>query len=279
MNMQIKAGFRKEILAYFRTKKLMIIALVLIGLAVFSPVMIAGMGFLMDSMGDIYDEMGMDVSGLTGMLLSSSSTGVITTVSDITTTGLIVLLLMINMAAGGEQKKRAVIIPKSAGLKSLPYILPKFIIYPLSAFIFAIAAMFVSWGISSVVFDVNDVTLNGVLLAGVLSGVCLMLYTCFHVTLGTATGKAGMSAAICIAASFILPNIFSLSDLEYMYNPFAMNLLATNYITNNAISGAELRDIAMTIIFAIALMFISYLIALFAQNARKIDNTGDEIEL
>jgi len=33
------------------------------------------------------------------------------------------------------------------------------------------------------------------------------------------------------------------------------------------------------VVFAFALMVCAYFIALFAQNARKIDNTGDEIEL
>jgi len=277
--MQIKASYKKEMLAYFRTGKALIVALVILGLAVFSPLVITGMGALMDSMSEIYDEFGIDVSEMTGVLVSAASTGVSSSVSDITGAGLIVLLLLLNRAAGGEQKKRAVIIPQSAGLSSLAYIYPKFIIYPLSAFILAFIGMFASWGVSSLLFDHNDVTLSGVLIAGILTGVCLMMYVCCHLTLGTATGKAGMSAAVCIAASILLSNIFAFTSSDYMFNPFALSLLATTVIHNPAITASELLDIVVTVIFALGIMFLLYWVALFAQNARRIDNSGNEIDL
>jgi len=279
MNMQTKASFKKEILAYIRTKKFLIISLVIIGLALLSPLFIAGMGALMDAMSDIYDELGMDVSTMTGMLSTSASLGVTASVSDMTGTAIIVVLLMLNSAAGGEQKKRSVIIPQSSGLKSFSYIFPKFIIYPVSVFICAVIGMFASWGVSVLVFDYNDVTFTGVFLAGIISGVCLMLYVCFHLTLGTATGKAGMSSAVCISAAIILSNIFALIDVNYMYNPFALNVLGASAVNTGRFTGAVVTDIAVTLLFAFALMAISYFIALFAQNARKIDNTGNEIDL
>jgi len=279
MNIQTRASFKKELLAYFRTKKFMIVALVVIGLSLLSPLLLTGMGVLMDSMSDIYEEFGMDVSEMTGMLSSSSSLGVSSSVSDITGVGLIVLLILINSAAGGEQKKRAVIIPRSAGLRSFPYLFPKFIIYPLSVFILAIVAMFTSWAASSIVFDVNDVTFNMVLLAGILSGVCLMLYVCFHLALGTATGNAALSATVCIVASVLLPNIFTLTDMEYMFNPFALDLLAASVIISDKLTGAEVLDLVITMIFALTIMIGTYFIALFAQNARKIVNSGNDIDL
>jgi len=279
MSLQTKAGFKKEILSFFRTSRFIIIALVLLGLGGLSPLLITGMSSLMDSMSDLYTDMGMDVSDMTSILTSSTSIGVSSTIGDITGVGLMVFLLLIMKAAGGEQKKRAVIIPKSAGLRSFGYIFPKFIIYPLSAFVLAIAAMFVSWGISCLVFDYNDITFNGVLLGGVLAGVCMMFYVCFHIALGTATGKAGMSAAVCIGASVILPNVFALTTTEYMFNPFALDVLAGTIVLRPHLTGGEIRDIIATIGFALALMVLAYLIALFAQNARKIDNSGNEIEL
>jgi len=278
--MQIKASFKKEYLAFFRTRTFLIVALVVIGLSMLSPLLITSMGTLIDSMSDIYDEyFNMDVSGMSEMLGSAASIGVATTVSDITGVGLIVFLLLINRAAGGEQKKRAVIIPMSSGLRSIAYIFPKFIIYPLSALVLAVAAMFMSWAVSVLVFDVNDMAFIGVLLAGILSGVSMMFYVCFHITIGTATGKAGMSAALCIISSILLPNIFALTNMEYMFNPFALNVLAGTLLTRTAISNQELLDIAITIAFALAIMIGAYYIAVFAQNAKKIDNTGNEIEL
>jgi len=279
MKMQIKASFIKEILAYFRTGRFMIIAIVIVGLAVFSPLILTGMGALMDSMSDIYEEFGMDVSEMTEALGTSASMGTSSSISDITGAGLIVFLLLINRAAGGEQKKRAVIIPRSAGLRSTAYILPKFVIYPLSAFVLAVIAIFASWGVSALLFETNDMVFVGVLIAALLSGVSLMLFVCFHITLGTATGRAGMSAAVCISASIILSNIFAFMSLDYMFNPFALNVLAATVLRNTSFTGQEALDIAVTILFALAIMFICYLIALFAQNARRIDNSGNEIDL
>jgi len=278
--MQTKASFKKEYLAFFRTRTFLTVALVVIGLSILSPLLITGMGALIDSMSGLYDEyFDMDVSGMSEMLGATASIGVATTVSDITGVGLIVYLLLINKAAGGEQKKRAVIIPMSSGLRSVAYIFPKFIIYPLSAFVLAVVAMFTSWAVSALVFDVNDVAFTGILLAGILAGVSMMFYVCFHITIGTATGKAGMSATLCIIASILLPNIFALTNMEYMFNPFALNVLASTVVTRTAISNQELLDFAITIVFALAIMTGAYYIAVFAQNAKKIDNTGNEIEL
>jgi ABC-2 type transport system permease protein len=279
MNIQTKAGIKKEILAYFRTNTFTIVAAVIIGIAIISPLLIVGLGTLMDLMSDVYDEYGVDISGMTEALGSNSAIGVMEAVSSITSIGLIVFLLLINKAAGGEQKKRSVIIPRSSGLRSFGYLFPKYIIYPPSVFILAVAAVTASWFVSSLVFEVNDVSLSSALLAGVLSGVCLMLYTCFHLTLGTATGMPGMSAAVCIVTAMLLPNIFALTSMEYMFNPFVLNLLAGTVIHDSAAAGAQHGDIAVTVVFALAIMVCTYFVALFAQNARKIDNSGNEIEL
>lgn len=279
MNTQTKASFKKEFLAFFRTNRFLIIALSVIGLAALSPLLIAAMGGMMTAMSDIYDEFGMDITGMTDYLTASSSTGIVQSVPNVTGIALIVFLLLINRYAGGEQKKRSIIIPRSSGLRSFGYIFPKFIIYPLSAFILGFAGMIVSWFVSGLVFEVNDVTFGIAAIVGVLVGACLMLYVCFHLALGTATGKAGMSAAICIAASLLLPNILAIADTNYLYNPFALDLLAMDTVMKGFATISDIQEMIVTIIIALVLMIIVYFLALFAQNAKKIDNTGNEIDL
>jgi len=279
MSIQTRAGFKKEFLAFFRTNTFLIVACVIIGLSIFSPTLMAGLSFMMDAMSDIYDEMGMDVSDMTGFLSTSASLGMTFAIESIVGTAVIVVLLLINRAAGGEQKKRAMIIPKSAGLRSFAYIFPKFIIYPLAALILAVLAVLAAWPITILMFDVNDLLFSNILLAGVLSGVSLMFYICCHLALGTATGKAGMSAAICISASIILPLVFASVSLDYMFNPFALGYLASFVIQSDTLTGPELRDITVSVVFALGIMLVTYFIALFAQNARKVYNFGDDIEL
>lgn len=281
MSKQTRASFQKETLAFFRKGTFFIIAAVILGLSAFSPLLYTGMASLLDIFNEtgIYDEMGVDIGNMTDFLSSTSSIGITSTISDISSVGLIVFLLLINSAAGGEQKKRNVIIPQTSGLGSFSYLFPKYIIYPLAAFCLTVLALLLSWVVSTAVFDISDVTLGQAALAGVLTGAGIMFYVCFHITLGTATGKAGMSAAVCISASLILPGVFSASGSNSLFNPFSMSSLATTVVYQPELSGAETRDIIITIIFAIALAVASFYIALFAQNAKRIDNRGNEIEL
>jgi len=279
MSRQTKAGFKKEFLAFFRTNTFLTIALVMIGLAVLTPLLISGMGLFMDSMSDLYEEMGTDVSGMTEALGESTSIGVQSAIETVSGVGLIVMLITLNKFAGGEQKKRSVIIPRSAGLRCFAYIFPKFIIYPLAALVLSIGAAFASWLVSIPLFADNNLYADNVLLAGVLLGVTLMLYVCFHLALGTATGKAGMSSAVCITVSFLLPGILSQVIDGNMYNPFTLEYLIGPVLRSDPRMGTILQDVLITIGFALGIMIITFLVALFAQNAKKIDNSGDEIDL
>jgi len=277
MSIQTRAGFKKEMLAFTRTNRLLILALIILGWAALGPLLIRGLGVVMDTLTPLYDEMGVDITGMTDMLVASTSNGVISAIADLTTTGLIAALIIINSAAGGEQKKRSMIIPKATGLKNQSYLFPKYIIYPVTALILATIAAFVAWGTSILAFEINDVSAQSVLVAGVLAGITLMFYITLHLTIGTSTGQAGMSSIICIIASLILPNLFAALGSELIYNPFTLNLIAVSQIQNTqAFQGSEIIGTAL-IVFA--LMIILYLIALFAQNAKKIDNSGNEIRL
>jgi len=279
MSIQTKACFKKEILAYFRSRKFLIIACVIVGIALLSPLMIVLFSTLMDAMSDMYAQFDTDVSGLTESITEYSSTGMASSVSDITSAGLIVMLILLSRAAGGEQKKRAVIIPRSAGLRSFSYLFPKYIIYPLSAFFLSIIAMLASWFVSGLIFNSNDVTFANAFLASTLVGTTMMFYVCLHLTLGTATGQAGMSAVVCIVMSMILPLVFASVDMDYMFNPFALNMIAASVLHSYVVPGSQIVDILISIAFALGIMVTAFFIALFAQNARRIDNTGEEIEL
>jgi hypothetical protein len=265
-------------MAFFRTKKAFILLCVFIGLAIFDPLMIRGMGSLMESMSDVYDDFGMDVSDMVTMLGSNASLGVSSLISDLALAGMIVFLLLINGFAGGEQKKRSIIIPRSSGLNSFSYIMPKFIVYPVAAFALIMLSVLVTTLVSIAVFEVNDLSVLRVFVAGLLLGVNFMMYTCFHLCLGTATGKAGLSAGICIGASILVPGFFSVMSIGLdgnliAYNPFALTSMAQNALYFMP----DIAEMIITVVVALGIMFIVYLLALFAQNVKKIDNTGNEI--
>jgi hypothetical protein len=278
--MQVKASFKKEILAFTRTKKFLILICVFVGLSLFSAVLMRGMSAMIELVGE--DEM--FAAGVADAINASAINGVVAAISDMSQVGLLVFLLLLNSFSGGEQKRRSVIIPTTQGLRSFSYIFPKFIIYPVVVFVFAIIGVLAASVISSRIFDNNDLIMSRVLLSGTLLGVYLMMFVCFHLSLGTATGRAGMSAAVCIVASFILPSVFQtlastgvpggVNAEMYAYNPFALSLLAGQVLTGGHEVSAQ--DITMTAVVAVVLMVIVYFVALFVQNAKRIDNSGNE---
>jgi ABC-2 type transport system permease protein len=272
--MQLKASFKKELLAFWRTKRFVILTCVFIGWALFSVALVRGMSELLSVLEDNPDV------NLGEGFASAAAGGVFTAITELATTALLVFLLLLNSFAGGEQKKRSVIIPRSAGLRSFSYIFPKFIVYPLIIFVLSVLGVLAASGLSALLFENNDLVMSRVLLGGVLLGVYLMMYVSFHLSLGTATGRAGMSAAICIVASFILPPIFqTLATAEhaagveaYVYNPFALSMMAAGSVYQVP----PTRDIIMTVLITFAIMVIVYFVALFVQNAKRIDNSGNE---
>ena len=273
MDIQLRAGIFKEIVAFLRTKKFIILACVFIGIAIFYPLMIRGLSMLMYAMSDIYEEMGMDITVMTAELTSTASIGVTNAVSGLTGIGLLVFLLLINSFAGGEQKHRSIIIPQSSGLEVFNYLLPKFIIFPLAIYVFTLVGVIVSSGVSGMVFDYNDVIGENVAVAAAIAGLYNMLYVCLHLTLGTTTGKAGMSAAICIVASFILPEIFMIVDTVPAYNPLTMNITAVMIAAGSEIRSGLFAGVVITVFIMVAV----FLIALFVHSAKKVDNKGNEI--
>jgi ABC-2 type transport system permease protein len=289
MSLQTSANFKKELTAFARTKKLVILLSVFMGFATLIPLFYRGIGIMVEAMEELYDEMGMDSDAMLEILGLNATTGVQQAALAISLAGLIVFLLLINSFAGGEQKRRSIIIPRSSGLRSVPYLLPKYIVYPTAAFLLAFSAMLISSVISGVIFIQNDLEADRVIWSGVLLGVNLMFYVCMHLTIGTATGKPGMSAAICVGASLLVPEFFAVLSRGFdggmiAYNPFSMANLALTlhykipgqpdeFIT--ALPPAS--EMIITILFAIGIMVAAYFVALFAQNARRIDNRGNEM--
>jgi ABC-2 type transport system permease protein len=267
-NMQITASFKKEILAFTRTKKFLILFFVFLGAALLYPLLIKAMNSMMEAIPSEID------IGMTAEFAETVGNGTMMAVSSVVGVGLIVFLLVINSFAGGEQKRRSIIIPSSSGLRSASYILPKFIIYPLAVFLMTVVSGMAAWALSLALFDVHDAAADAAFLSSALAGVHLMLYVCMHLTIGTATGRAGMSSAICIGVSMLLPAIFMGAGVGTVYNPFGLDTMSLAAVSSAA---GDAGEVMMTVVIALGIMVILYLIALFAQNARKIDNSGNEI--
>jgi ABC-2 type transport system permease protein len=231
------------------------------------------MGFLMGAMSDTYYELGMDVTTLTEQFSPTSTAGMTNALSALTTIGLLVYLILINSFAGGEQKRRSIIIPQNSGLESYSYLVPKFIIYPLSIFAFTVISVIIAGVVSTWAFDNNDIIILNAFVGAALAGLYNMFFVCLHLALGTSTGRAGMSSAICIVSAFILSDTLNLAGIVPAFNPLTMNLTAVLVAAGDEIRSGIILGVGITLALMIAVFFI----ALFVQNAKRIDNSGNEI--
>lgn len=316
--MQIKAGIRKELYMSIRTFKLAGIIIAVAALCILDPLIYkalfwaasfadkvnsnlsnqselpasqsaelsngATLSFSLDTQTEPVSTQS-DFSSITQTLMNTECTelGVMMALTDIASTGLLVLLLLLMSTAGGELKKRAVIIPNTAGLTPFNYILPKFILYPAFIFVLTILGGFESYGVSSIIFGTKADPL-AVLIGSLLIGLFMAFLVTVHLTLGICTARPGISTAILYILSSFLPLVLSGFNCN-KFNPFALSGMM-NGVLNASVSGAAVTDalsdtvnVVVSIAITLVLMVVLFFITLITLNARKINNSDNEIAL
>lgn len=293
MNGQIAASFKKEFMLFSRTFRLMGVCLVFVAFAILDPVMIKGMkmiaGWYDDMLSSLSEQTDMDLDFNMESIMNAAygedpsvSMGVIQSTSDMSSTSIIVMIIILNLIAGGEQKKRSTIIPSRAGLRAMSYTLPKFIIYPIAAFLSTLAAMIFSYLTSMVLFSVNDLSFLSVIVSGAFMGLFSAFFAAVHLFIGISTGKPAVSTVICIISIMFLPSILSIMGISDKFNPFALVSFAQHTIHASG-AGMALTDfytvqnIAVTVLVTLIVTAIMFFLTLFIQTAKKIDNRGGDV--
>ena len=265
----LKAGFTKEFLYFLRTKKLMIIAIVVFALAVLDPILMWGMTQLLTSMGDVASEAAASVyEDVTVGISYNARYGVLMSVGDLTNTVSLITMLVLMQTAGGELKKRATIIPNCAGLTPKAYLMPKFILYPLFMFAVTFVAMIISYLMSTILF-VEGFPLTDALLAALGAGAYAMFLNALYLCIGLSMAKAGAATAICYGGATIL-NMVLTSLGAQKFHPFALLSEAQNAVTGEADLLNLFGSLGVTVLIIGAL----YLVTLLALTARRVDNIG-----
>ena len=231
----------------------------------------------------------------------SASYLVATSIAEVTGLGLIILMFILMSAAGGEQKKRSVIIPQCAGLTPAGYIAPKFLIYPLSALLLSVLGVYLSAGVSSLLFG-GGLDMGKISLAALCLGVYMAFISVLQLTIGICTGKPGVSVIIVIIATSIIPMILSSFRVD-RFNPFALTGIASNAAISaggeaaGAVSegatgsfasisammeslsaSAEVDGLNMVVSVGVTVVIsvILYFMTLFILTARQVKNEGNE---
>lgn len=286
----LKEGIKKEMMFFTRSFRMWGVLVAAVLLAAAAPLLIKLSFVMMDSLNEIMDESGYTYDS------DNSTVGVnfefdlgnsdandnmeeqmgkfsaVSALGDLTGTLMLIFMLVTMYTAGGELKKRSMIIPQNAGLSSRLYILPKFIVYPIAALIFAFCGMWIGFGVSTLVFPNVQVDILGVLEAAFAAAVYDAFVIVLYFTLGLCTAKAGIATVIMYGGSAILSTLFAALGAD-KFHPFTLIIQAQNAVMEESFDGVNYwGSIGITVL----IMALCYFVTLFVISARRIDNRGKE---
>lgn len=285
----LKEGIKKEMMFFTRSFRMWGVLMAAVLFALVAPLLIKLSFVMLDSLDTIMNESGYseDIEYSSGGLefgldfgsdmdadteAQMGKFGAISALGDLTGTLMLVFMLVIMYSAGGELKKRSMIIPQNAGLSAKLYILPKFIIYPISAAIFAFCGIWIGFGISTIVFPGVQVKILGVLEAAFAAGIYDAFIMVLYLTLGLCTAKAGIATVIMYGGSTILSALFSALGAD-KFHPFTLILQAQSAVMEESFDAVNYwGSMGITVL----IMVLCYFVTLFVISARRIDNRGKE---
>lgn len=299
--MQIKASFKKEWMFFSRTFKMIGVTLAIFAFAVVDPVMYKVLAVAMDMIDNQTSQTQSSVSDTTSddtsVNLSSQiqqeqasqeqdsfsssmsvvfggemQMGVYGTASEITTTSTLIILLLLMAAAGGEQKKRSTIIPNCAGLSVKNYILPKFILYPLFTVLETFLAVILSYGVSLLLFT-GEMAFIDVILTAACAGLFQGFIVVVFLTFGVCTSRPGIGTIIIYVATSLVPIILAQLGGD-KYNPFALKTMMMASAEN-----VDMKNFIVSVAITLIACVILYFVTMLVLSARRIDNSGAEVEL
>ena len=298
--MKFSSALKKEFMYFSRTFRLFGVIFSIMIFALADPVMIKGMGMLMDYVVEIAEEQSEaaiaageedavmfdeeDTAALSVFSDMDASAMMAMSVGDFTSTAVLIVLLIMMGPSGSEQKKRSIIIPRCAGLTPNMYVTPKFVLYPLTGFLSGFLAMFACAGVTSLMFE-GAIDTGMLALAAVSVGLYIAFTMILELTLGICTERPGVSVITVLAATSIVPTLLSAFRID-KFNPFALPSIAQNAFLSDAtvmgVSGSaelDMTNVVVSLIITVILSLILYFTTLFVLTARQIENEGNEAVL
>lgn len=198
-----------------------------------------------------------------------------TTIATIPGSALLVIMLLIMPAAGGEQKKRAMIVPLSVGMSYKNYLIPKFVIYPLTTMALSFVSTLISGGLCNLMFANNKVSMEIMMLSAVMMAVYMGFAMCVYLAMGLCTSKPGIMTAVLFVSQSLLQSLltgFGLTD----YHPLALlnytggAMVVEGFVLEDHIVGISV-SIGLSIVIAVGMYFLT----LAVLGAKKINNQAD----
>lgn len=287
----LKIGIKKELMFYTRSFRMWGVIVAAVVFAVASPLLMKLSEAMLSTVSDMSAE---NINNSYTAQVSYNQTSansvdemmelfsddyivemsVLSSYGDLTNTLMLIFMLVTMYSAGGELKKRSMIIPQNAGLTTKLYLLPKFIIYPLSVAIFAFCGVLLSGGITSLLFSNAEFKIHFDRL--ILMGIGAAVYDAFiasaYLALGLCTAKAGIATIIMYGGSTILSLVFQAFKAN-KFHPYAFAGQMEEILADGTVDGANFwGSVGITVL----IMLLLYFITVFVISAKRVDNVGKE---
>lgn len=287
--MKLSSALKKEFMYFSRTFRMFGVIFSIMIFALADPVMIKGVGWMMNSLIETVEETSAgekvftedDVAALSSFSDMDASGMMAMSIGDFTSTAVLIVLLIMMGPSGSEQKKRSIIIPRCAGLTPNMYVTPKFILYPLTGFLSGLLGMFSCAGVTSLLFE-GAIDMGMLALAAVSVGLYIAFAMILELTLGICTERPGVSVITVLAATSIIPTLLSSFRID-KFNPFALPSIAQNaFLTDATVMGVsgnaelDMTNVVVSLLVTVILSLILYFTTLFVLTARQIENEGNE---
>ena len=294
MSSQLRYSFKKESAQFFRKFKFWGIVLAIFGFAFANPMMYKVTGILFKQLNDNQqftvaiqtsampdsenpaDDLlgGLGIGDMAAMYSRADSTFSMSLINFSSYSLLIILLVMMS-AAGGEQKKRAMIVPMCSGLKFKNYLIPKFVIYPLSVFALTFLGGLTAGGLCNSLFEAGRVSFGIVALGSLLISVYMAFIVTVYLSLGLCTSRPGVMAGAVFIGQMILQSMLEGMGLGD-YQPFTLVTVLSLMSAPDFELSEKMPSILTAIGLSIVIGVLMFFLALAVLGAKKIDNTEEE---
>lgn len=290
MNRQIKYGFKKEWLQFTRTFRLGGIILAIFSFALADPLMYRLLAMMMEMMfdpsaaetalsfsSDFSSEMYSDMASMSAVF---NDAGMIfsVTMAEFCSTSVLIVLLILMSPAGGEQKKRATIIPSCCGLDFFNYLVPKFVLYPLTVFLVSFISALTAGGLCNALFTDNKVDFGMMLLAALLCAVYMAFVVTVYLGAGLCTSRPGVVTIFVYIGTTLVELILSSLELT-KYHPFALRSIITSQMFTEGFSLEEnVASIIVGCVLAVVIAALMFFLTLAVLRGTKINNQEDRPE-
>ena len=284
--MKLGFGFKKEWFHFSRTFRFVGLLVSVFSFALGNPLLYRAMQYFMNMMNEMATELEEldpsmagygDVFTSAAEILGQAEMIFSTTLIELCGTSLLVAMLILMAPCGGEQKKRATIIPICAGLDYNAYLLPKFILYPLtfvgSSFIGGIIAGFMC----NALFD-GSISTGMIFISSALCAAYLLFILCVYMALGLCTSRPGIMTVSIYLGQSIVQLILSAMGLS-KFNPFALYTLISGQMFQEGFSfDREMSSIIVSVALSVVIAVLMYLLTLSVLKAKRVNNQEDKPE-